>query len=148
MQQKTNYSRLALCAIQGMQEMEECASHGGVEKSLMSLIKLRVSQIRKCEHCNELRINDARERGEIQERLAVLEDWKENDHFSEREKAALALTEAMTYVPKKVEFDKVIEEVGIHFTEQELISITVAVNIVNSWNNLSLSMRAAYGIEE
>lgn len=145
MEPKMNYSRLALCAIKGIQEMEECAIHNGVEQQLLELVKLRAFQIHSCGFCESLQLDDLRERGGDISRLSILTDWKENDHFSEREKAALAWTEALIYSPVKVNRDQLIEEVGAHFTEQELISITVTVNAVNSWNNLSLVMKAAYG---
>ncbi|AVR46818.1 hypothetical protein C7S20_16980 [Christiangramia fulva] len=140
-----NYSKLVLCAIKGIQEMEECAIHNGVEQQLLELVKLRAFQINSCTSCESLQMDDSRERGEDMSRLEILSDWKESDHFSEREKAALTWTEALMYSPVKVDIDQILEEIGAHFTEQELISITVTVNAVNNWNNLSLVIKAAYG---
>ncbi len=142
MEAKTNYSKLVLCAIKGIQEMEECGIHNGVEQQILELVKLRAFQINCCTSGEALQMDDCRERGEGISRLAILADWNESDHFSKREKAALAWTEALSYSPVKVDTDQLLEEVAVHFIEQELISITMTVNAVNYWNNLSLIIKA------
>lgn len=147
MKKKINYSELASCAIKELQEMEACAAHGGVEGSLLELVKLKASQMRECDHCEQLHQMDAIESKEIRERMKTLKNWREHNHFTEREKAALGWTELFSYAPGQVDVDLLMEEVGEHFTEQELNSITLAVNVVNSWNNLSLGFRAIFGNE-
>ena len=147
MEQKTNDSKLALCAIKGIQEMEECAAKSGLERPLLELVRLRASQIKECQYCRELHTDDARDGGDSLQRLVELKIWRETNHFSEREKAALAWTEAIALSSERAVFDTLFED-GSHFTEQELLGITIAINAVNSWNSLTLSMQPPLNKEE
>ena len=139
------YSTLALCAIKGIQEMEECSAASGIDPSLLELVKLRASQIMKCEHCTDLYLEGAGARGEAIDQLAILANWRGNDHFSEKEKTALAWAEAMVDFPLKTGLESIGERVRVFFSPNELVAITVAVNMVISWNNLSLTVRASSG---
>ena len=90
MEQKRQPSKFTLCAIKGIQELENCLEHSALEQSLLELVKLRTSQINDCEQCREIHTREARTTGHTLQRLFLLRNWKETQDFNEREKAAPA----------------------------------------------------------
>lgn len=107
-----------------------------IEKTLQELIKLRVSQINSCAFCLDMHWKDARALGETEQRLYGLDAWRESPYYSERERAGLQWAEAVTAckVP-----DEVYAQVARHFTEEELIDLTMVVTLINTWNRLNIS---------
>lgn len=107
-----------------------------IEKTLQELIKLRVSQINGCAFCLDMHWKDARALGETEQRLYGLNAWHESPYYSERERAALQWAEAVTAckVP-----DKIYAEVAQHFTEEELIDLTMVVSSITTWNQLNIA---------
>lgn len=141
MKNRINYSKIGLKAIKGLQELENYVENSGMEKSLIEFIRLRTSQINGCKYCIGLHSEDAMQSGESRERLDNLNSWRGTDIYSDREKAALAWTEALTLIAQNEISDDFYDEMRRHFDEQELITLTIAINAVNSWNRLAISFR-------
>jgi AhpD family alkylhydroperoxidase len=125
--------------------LEQYASHSGLEAALLELIKIRVSQINGCAFCLDMHTKDARAAGETEQRLYALPAWRETPFFSDRERAALAWAEAVTRVSETHVADEVYETVRQHFTEKELVDLTLAIVAINGWNRLAISFRSVPG---
>jgi AhpD family alkylhydroperoxidase len=115
-----------------------------LEPSLLELVKMRASQINGCAFCIDMHSKDARAAGETEQRLYALNAWRETPFFTERERAALAWTEAVTLVASGLP-DSVYEEARQRFSEEELVNLTMAVVAINGWNRLSIAFRAVPG---
>lgn len=114
----------------------------GLEKSLLHLIEIRASQINGCAYCMAMHTNEARKRGESDERMHLLNAWHEAPVFTARERAALAFTEAVTLICKHHVPDDVYEEARRQFSEKELVDLTAAVIAINGWNRAAITFRA------
>lgn len=112
---------------------------------LQHLVKTRASQINGCAHCLDMHTQDARAEGESEQRLYTLDAWREAPFFDERERAALEWTEAVTRVAETHVPDEVYERVRRHFSEQELIDLTLAIANINTWNRLNIAFRTVAG---
>jgi AhpD family alkylhydroperoxidase len=117
----------------------------GLEHPLLELVKMRASQINGCAFCIDMHTKDARAAGETEQRLYLLDAWRETSLYSERERAALAWTEAVTRVTDGHVPDDVYAEVSEHFDEQEIVALTLAIATVNSWNRLNIALRTEAG---
>ena len=137
-----NVSPAALKAVLGLEHyLREC----GLEESLLHLMKLRASQINGCAYCLDMHWKDLRAIGESEQRLYSLDAWRECPYYTERERAALAWTEAVTLVADGHVPDEVYEQVRPFFTEKELGDLTLAVATINLWNRLSIASRTEPG---
>lgn len=116
-----------------------------LESRLLHLIKTRASQINGCACCLDMHTKDARAEGESEQRLYTLDAWRETPFFDERERAALEWTEAVTLVTDGHVPDEVYERVKPHFTEEELVDLTLAVTNINAWNRLNIALRTVAG---
>lgn len=116
-----------------------------LEPSLIELVKMRASQINGCAYCIDMHSKDARAEGESEQRLYALSAWRDTPFFSDRERAALAWTEALTLVSESHVPDAVYEEARQRFSEEELVNLTMAVVTINGWNRLSIAFRAVPG---
>ena len=112
---------------------------------MLELVKLRASQINGCATCLDMHFKDARARGESEQRIYLLDAWRESPFFSERERAALAWTEAVTLVAESRVPDAVYEEVRRQFSDDELLALTMAVITINAWNRLNVALRTVAG---
>lgn len=112
---------------------------------LLHLIEIRASQINGCAQCLDMHTQDARAEGESEQRLNTLAAWRETPFFDERERAALDWTEAVTRVAEGHVADEVYERVKPHFSEQELIDLTLAIANINTWNRLNIAFRSVPG---
>jgi AhpD family alkylhydroperoxidase len=124
--------------------LEKYVANCGLERSLRELVKIRASQINGCAYCIDMHTQDARAAGETEQRIYALNAWRETPFFSERERAALAWTEAVTNIAGGVS-DAVYEEARRHFDEQELVNLTWAVAAINAWNRMAISFHAVPG---
>jgi AhpD family alkylhydroperoxidase len=118
----------------------------GLEPGLLELIKMRASQINGCAYCLHMHARDARAKGESEERLYLLDAWRESPLYTDRERAALAWTEAVTLVSQTHAPDDVYEEVLDQFSEEEVVKLTVAVATINAWNRIAISFRAVHPV--
>jgi AhpD family alkylhydroperoxidase len=145
MNPRFSYSRVAPGVTQAMRGLEQYLHHCGLEESLIHLIKLRASQINGCAYCIDMHWKDLRAIGENEQRLYSLDAWRECPYYSDRERAALAWTEAVTLVADGNVPDAVYEEVRGQFSEKELADLTFAVATINAWNRLSIASRSVPG---
>ena len=119
--------------------------HSGLDPKLLDLVKLRASQINGCAYCIDMHSKDLRAAGETEQRLYGLDAWREAPFYSDRERAALEWTEAVTLVSETHVPDEVYEGVRKHFTQDELVNLTLAVATINVWNRLSIAFRTVPG---
>jgi AhpD family alkylhydroperoxidase len=118
----------------------------GLDPSLLELVRMRSSQINGCAYCLDMHSKDARAAGETEQRLYCLPAWRETPFYSERERAALAWTEAVTQVSDDHVPDAVFELARKEFSEEELAELTLAIVAINGWNRLCIAFRAPPGI--
>ena len=131
-----------LKAVYGTQSyVERC----GLEQELIHLVYLRASQLNGCAYCVDMHSKDARHIGVPEEKLSLVCVWREAPHFSERERAALEWTEAVTLVAQTQVPDSVYRIAREQLTEQELVNLTIAVSMINTWNRLCISFRKPAG---
>jgi len=128
-------------AIKAMMGLEGFINKCGLDKALLDLIKLRVSQINGCVFCVDMHCADALKGGESQRRLNAVAIWHEAPFFTERERAALAWAEAVTLISETHVPDEVYQEMLKHFGEKELVDLTVAIVTINGWNRMAVSFR-------
>jgi AhpD family alkylhydroperoxidase len=145
MEARIRYAIAAPGVYKAMLQLEEYVQNCGLEKSLLRLIEMRASQINGCAFCLDMHSKDARADGETEQRLYVLAGWREAPFYSERERAALEWTEAVTLVADGHVPDEVYERVRPHFTDEELANLTLAINAINSWNRLNVAFRTPAG---
>lgn len=117
----------------------------GLEESLVNLICLRGSQINGCAYCLDMHWKDLRAAGEAEQRLYGLDAWEESPYYSDRERAALAWTEAVTNIRDGHAPDEVYERVKKLFTEKELADLTLAITTINAWNRINIALRTVPG---
>ncbi len=124
--------------------LEACVRDCGLEPILMELVRTRVSQINGCAFCIHMHMGDARAQGETEERLLALAAWADSPLYTERERAALAWTEALTLVSRTQVPDAVYERARAQFTEAELVKLTVLVGVINAWNRVAVGFRSVH----
>jgi AhpD family alkylhydroperoxidase len=141
MQSRLDFYKASPTGTRAMMALEKAVSECGLEKPLMELVRLRASQINGCAFCVDMHTADARKGGETERRLAAVVVWREAPFFSERERAALEWTEALTLVAQTHVPDAVWDAVRPHFTDQELADLTMLVVAINGWNRISVGFR-------
>lgn len=142
---RLDYNKTDPKAIKGLLELEKYVAGSGLEKSLYELVKLRASQINGCAFCIDMHSKDARRAGETEQRLYALSAWRETPFYSERERAALAWTEAMTLISNNDIPDTLYTSATEHFSEKELLALTMAIVAINGWNRLAIGFRKEPG---
>ena len=145
MQPRIDYYKVTPGAVEAMQGLERYVRNSGLERSLLELMKLRASQINGCAYCIDMHTKDARANSETEQRLYAVSAWRETPFYSDRERAALAWTEAVTLVGESHVPDALYEEVRKQFSERELIDLTMAIIAINGWNRLAISFRVVPG---
>jgi len=138
MQQRLDYQKMAPEAARAMYALGKYLAGCRLEANLLELIKVRASQINGCAFCLDMHTKDARAAGETEQRLYALSAWRETPFYSERERAALAWTEAVTLISEGVS-DTLFQEVRQHLSEKELVDLTWAVVAINGWNRVAIS---------
>ncbi len=145
MQPRLDVEKVAPDVYKAMFALEACIHKSGLEASLVELIKTRASQINNCAFCMDMHTKQARKHGETQQRLYTLSAWRETPFFTGRERAALAWTEALTSVAETQVPDDVYEAARKHFTEKELVDVSLVIVTINGWNRLSVAFRKVPG---
>jgi AhpD family alkylhydroperoxidase len=125
-------------AMMGLQQYVETC---GLERSILDLVMVRASQINGCAYCIDMHTKEARNHGESERRLYELDAWRESPFYTDRERAALAWTEAVTLITAGHVPDEVFDEAHREFSDPELINLTFAVTLINSWNRISIAFR-------
>ncbi|MBF9197403.1 carboxymuconolactone decarboxylase family protein [Microvirga terrestris] len=134
-------------SLKPMIELEKTLKNSGLEHSLLELVKTRASQINGCAYCIHMHTRDARANGETEERLYLLSAWRESPLYSDRERAALAWTEALTLVAETHAPDADYEELSRHFTPAEQVNLTLMIGAINAWNRLAIGFRSIHPVE-
>jgi AhpD family alkylhydroperoxidase len=142
MQQRLNLMKAGGDAYKAMAQFQGYVDRSGLERSLLDLVKIRASQINGCAFCLVMHTNDARDHGESDERMHLLNAWHEAPVFTERERAALGMVDAVTRVAESHIPDEIYEAARKQFSEKELIDLTAAIVAINAWNRLSITFRA------
>ncbi len=128
-----------------MAALSSAVQNCGLDHQLLELIKMRASQINGCAYCIDMHSKDARAMGETEQRLYALNAWRETPFYTERERAALALTEAITLITDGHVSDDVYEQARRVFDEKEVGQIVWAAAVINTWNRLAIAARSAAG---
>jgi AhpD family alkylhydroperoxidase len=145
MKARLNYAKAAPGLYDAMDSLDQYIQKSGLETSLVLLVQLRASQLNGCAYCLDMHWKDLRAINEREQRLYSLDAWRECPYYTERERAALAWTEAVTRVAHGHVPDSVYEEVRPHFSEKELSNLTLVVAAINAWNRLSIAARLVPG---
>ena len=145
MQPRIDFLKAARGVYEAMLGLERYLHQSDLGESLLDLIKLRASQINGCAYCIDMHWKDLRALGETEQRLYGLDAWEESPYYSDRERAALAWTEAVTSVRDGHVPDEVYERVRNQFTEKELANLTLAIGAINVWNRLNIAARTVPG---
>jgi AhpD family alkylhydroperoxidase len=122
------------------------AGENGLEKSLLELVKIRASQINGCANCLHMHTLDARKQGETEERIYLLSAWRESPLYTDRERAALAWTEALTLVSETQAPDEVYQALKAQFTEEEQVKLTLMIVAINGWNRIAVGFRLVHPV--
>jgi AhpD family alkylhydroperoxidase len=145
MKSRIDYFHASPRAAQAMLALQPYVNESGLEPGLLELVKMRASQLNGCAFCLDMHSKDARAAGETEQRLYLLDAWREAPFYSERERAALAWTEAVTRLGDDHVPDSLYAAVREHFDAEELVNLTLAVVAINGWNRLAVAFRAEAG---
>jgi AhpD family alkylhydroperoxidase len=145
MKVRLNYGRVSPGVYDAMDALDRYLATCGLEESLLHLVKLRASQMNGCAYCLDMHWKDLRAIDESEQRLYSLDAWKECPYYSQRERAALGWTEAVTFVADGHVSDSVYAEAKSQFTDKELSDLTLAIATINAWNRLSIAGRLTPG---
>ena len=142
---RLDYASVLPAARQALLGVEKVIASSSLEPTLLELVKVRVSQINGCAFCLDMHTKDARAIGEDEQRLHLVAVWREASCFSERERAALAWSEAVTLLPESGAPDDVYDALRPVFAEEEIVALTLAIGLINVWNRLSVGFRRPAG---
>jgi AhpD family alkylhydroperoxidase len=145
MEPRLDYQKAFPEGYQGLLHLEAIIRRSGLEPSLYELIKIRASQLNGCAFCLDMHTKDARAKGETEQRIYALPAWREAPFYSERERAALAWTEAITNIQQGHASEDVYTEARTQFSEEELVKLTYAIIQINSWNRIAIAFRPEVG---
>jgi AhpD family alkylhydroperoxidase len=145
MEARLDFKNVSPDVYQAMLGLEKTVNAMGLAASLLDLVKLRASQINGCAHCIDMHSKDLRAKDESEQRLYLLNAWREAPFYTVRERAAFAWTEAVTLIADGHPPDEVYEEVRKHFTDVELVNLTLAIVAINGWNRLNIAFRTVPG---
>lgn len=141
MEQRIDYYSASKEALEAMLSLEKSVARLGLEPQLLDLVKLRASQINGCAFCVDLHTREARKAGETERRLYAVPVWRETPFFTERERAALAWTEAITLIADTHAPDADYALLATHFNKKEMTDLTLAIGTINTWNRLAIGFR-------
>lgn len=145
MKERLNYAKVSPDALKAMRELEKYVATSGLERPLYELVKTRASQINGCAYCLDMHTKDARKAGETEQRLYALSAWRETPFFTERERAALEWTEALTVISENDVPDSLYDSVRKYFNEKEMVALSMAIVAINGWNRLAIGFRTVPG---
>ncbi|MGC4017592.1 MAG: carboxymuconolactone decarboxylase family protein [Luteolibacter sp.] len=146
MQPRFDYSKADPAGYQAVLKLEMHIRNSGIDPTLWELVKLRASQINGCAYCIDMHSKEARGKGETEQRIYLLNAWRESPLYTDAERAVLAWTEAVTLISQTHAPDEVYEELARHFSEEQITQITIAIGMINLWNRLAISFRAIHPV--
>jgi AhpD family alkylhydroperoxidase len=142
-----NPHQLAPAGIKAMMALEASFAASGLDPVLIELVKLRASQINGCAYCIHMHTTDLRKRGEPEMRLYMLDAWHESSLYSERERAALGWTEALTRLAETRAPDAAYDALNAVFTQEEQVQLTLLIGAINTWNRLQVGFRIVHPVD-
>ena len=145
MEPRLDYQKAFPEGVQAMLHLEAVIRRSGIEPQLYELVKIRASQLNGCAFCIDMHTKDARAKGETEQRIYALSAWHEAPFFTERERAALAWTEAITNIQNGHASEEAYAEARLAFSEEELVKLTFAITQINSWNRIAIAFRPEVG---
>jgi alkylhydroperoxidase AhpD family core domain len=145
MQPRLNFVKVAPTGYRVLHNLDDYVKSSGLEQSLLELVKVRVSQMNGCAYCIDMHTKDARGGGETEQRLYGLSAWRETSYYTDRERAALAWTEAVTKISETHVPDEIYTLVCQYFSEKEIVDLTLAIAVINNWNRIAISFRSVPG---
>ncbi|MGE5647412.1 MAG: carboxymuconolactone decarboxylase family protein [Acidobacteriota bacterium] len=145
MKPRLEYQKVAPDGVRAMLGLEAYLEKSGLDRKLVYLVILRASQINGCAYCIDMHSKDLRAEGESEQRLYLLDGWREAPFYSDRERAALAWAEAVTKLPDREVPDEVYNQARAQFSEKELVDLTFALVAINGWNRLNIAFRTVAG---
>ncbi|MFJ7362708.1 carboxymuconolactone decarboxylase family protein [Peribacillus frigoritolerans] len=145
MEQRINYMKTNREVVKLMMGLEEYKKTTEIDSTLIELIKIRASQINGCAYCLDMHTKDARAMGETEQRIYCLSAWRETPFYSDSERAALELTEAVTAISANGVPDELYERVRLHFDEKQYIDLVTIIITINGWNRLAISAQSIPG---
>lgn len=146
MEPRIDYRKFAPEALKAMLALESYLAHSGLDHNFIHLLKLRASQINGCAFCIDMHWKDARAGGETEQRLYGLDAWRESPYYADRERAALAWTEAVTLISSTHAPDEEFAELEKHFSEAEIVDLIYVISTINAWNRIAIATRAVPGL--
>ncbi|MCB5174561.1 carboxymuconolactone decarboxylase family protein [Microvirga lenta] len=144
MEPRLDFFAAAPATMKAMLDLESKVKASGLEPSLIHLVKTRASQINGCAYCIHMHTREARADGETEERLYLLTAWRESSLYSDRERAALAWTEALTLVAQTHAPDEDYALLRAHFSDEEQVKLTLAISAINAWNRFAIGFRSIH----
>jgi AhpD family alkylhydroperoxidase len=145
MESRLDYQKASPNAVKAMMGLDAVVHRSGLDPGLIELVKMRTSQINGCAYCLDMHSKDARARGETEQRLYGLDAWRETPYYTERERAALEWTEAVTLVSQTHVPDEAFEVVKEQFSDEEIMNLTLAIVAINGWNRIAIGFRLVPG---
>lgn len=139
MEHRLDYSKVLPEGMKFVNALDHYSSNSGLEPALLDLIKLRASQINGCPYCIDMHTKDARTGGETEQRLYGLSVWRETPYYTDRERAALAFTEAVTLIADNHLPAEIFEQARQQFSDQELVKLMIGIVIINTWNRFAIT---------
>lgn len=146
MEPRLAYAKVAPEGYRAMATLNRYVENCGLEPLLLELVKMRASQLNGCAYCLDMHSKDARALGETEQRLYTLSAWRETPFYSERERAALLWTEELTLLSERDADDALYDSVRRHFSEEEMVNLTLAIIVINGWNRLAVGFRSLPGV--
>ena len=146
MKPRMNFYQAAPESMKALMALENQIQSSGLEQSLIELVKTRASQINGCAYCINMHTSDARKQGETEQRIYLLSAWRESPLYTDRERAALAWTEALTLISETHAPDADYEAMRAQFSETEAVNLTVLIGAINAWNRVAIGFRAVHPV--
>lgn len=149
MQARLDFTKASPAALQAVLGLENfVVNESGLDRHLIHLLKLRASQINGCAYCVDMHSKEARHSGLSEQWINLVSVWRESPVFDERERAVLEWTEALTNVSDSGAPSETYEPLKDHFTEKEIMDLTVAISVINVWNRLAVGFRSQHPVDE
>jgi AhpD family alkylhydroperoxidase len=145
METRIDFRKVSPRAVQAMLGLQNYVNASGLEHSVLELVKMRTSQINGCAYCLDMHSKDMRAAGETEQRIYLLNAWRETSLYTPRERAALEWTEAMTLVSETHVPDSAYAAVREQFSEEEIVNLSLAIVAINGWNRLCIGLRVEAG---
>ena len=148
MQPRIDYMKASPDAFKAVWALEQFVSDkAGLDKRLLHLVKIRASQINGCAFCIDMHVKDARWEGMGDQWIALIAAWRESPVFTDRERAVLAWTDALTNVAHTGAPDDTFDDLRLHFTDEEITKLTVAIGTINLWNRMAVGFRSQHDVD-